>query len=294
LAAENLLEIFNDSNHLLNKFCTSTEQNSDVNSKDTNIFDVSNSPFSFSSLYWHHDTTHFFYRPYSSKMTDVNVNNNDSVALYKKKYRTNLKNAELSKHTFRIFLEKQILSHVEIEIQKNIQESQTLLTPNFNFDENDFTLNKIRLKSSPSQTIMSEKKSYIKNNLTLPNLEAKMRSNNRAIKITNTIINRNTDFKINVYENLVQKKSKISTYTAPPSDQNTSNFKMSIAIDKHSNYASIYANSPEWFQDNETVSVHGSLLSETISDISTYDSDVRRNTNHKRCRWKRILFCCVN
>jgi len=294
LAAENLLETFNNSSHLLNKCCTSTEQNSsNVNSKDTSIFDISNSPFSFCSLYRHHDTTNFFYRPYSSKMTNVNVNNNDSVALHKKKYRTNLRNAELSKHTFRIFLEKQILSHVEIEIQKNIQEPQTPLIPNFNFDENDFTLNKIR-KSSPFQTIISEKKSFIKNNLTLPNLEAKMCSSNRAIKITDAIVNRNTDSKINVYENLVQNKSKISTYTAPPSDQNTSNFKMSIAIDKHSNYASIYANSPEWFQDNETVSVHGSLLSETISDISTYDSDVRRNTNHKRCRWKRILFCCVN
>jgi len=293
LAAENLLETFNDSSHLLNKCCTSTEQNSsDVNSKDTSIFDVSNSPFSFSSLYRHHDTTNFFYRPYLSKMTDVNVNDNDydSVALHKKKYRTNLRNAELSKHTFRIFLEKQILSHVEIEIQKNIQESQTPLTPNFNFDENDFTSNKIRLRS-PFQTIVSEKKSFRKNNLTLPNLEAKMRSSNRAIKITNVIVNRNTDSKINVYENLVQNKSKIS---ALPSDQNTSNSKMNIAIDKHSNYASIYANSPEWFQDNETVSVHGSLLSEAISDISTYDSDVRRNTNHKRCRWKRILFCCVN
>jgi len=227
-------------------------------------------------------------------MTDVNVNNNDSVALHKKKYRTNLKNAELSKHTFRIFLEKQILSHVEIEIQKNIQEPQTSLTPNFNFNENNFTLNKIRLKFSPFQTIISEKKLFIKNNLTLPNLEAKMRSSNRAIKITNAIVNRNTDSKINVYKNLVQNKSKISTYTAPPSDQNTLNFKMSIAIDKHSNYTPIYANSPEWFQDNETVSVHGSLLSEPISDISTYDSDERRNTNHKRCRWKRILFCCVN
>lgn len=222
-------------------------------------------------------------------MTDV-----DSVALHKKRCRTNLRNAELSKRTFRIFLEKQILSHVEIEIQKNMQEPQTPLTPNFNFDESDLTLSKIRLTLSPFQTTVLEKKLSIKNNLTLPNLEAKMCSSNRIIKTTNAIVNRDTDSEINVYENPVQDKSKISTYTAPASNQNISNPKMNIAVDKQSNYALIYANSPEWFQDNETISVHGSLLSETISDISTCNSDLRRNTNHKRCRWRRILFCCVN
>lgn len=217
----------------------------------------------------------------------------DSVALHKKRCRTNLRNAELSKRTFRIFLEKQILSHVEIEIQKNIQEPQTPLTPNFNFDKSDLTLGKLRLTLSSFQTTESEKKLSTKSNLILPNLEAKMCSSNRIIKTTNAIVNRDTDSEINVYENPIQDKSKISTYTAPASNQNTSNPKMNIAVDKQSNYALIYANSPEWFQDNETVSVHGSLLSETISDISAYNSDLR-NTNRKRCRWRRILFCCVN
>ncbi|XP_024886873.1 uncharacterized protein LOC112467070 [Temnothorax curvispinosus] len=221
--------------------------------------------------------------------TDVN----DSVVLHKKRCRTNLRNAELSKRTFRIFLEKQILSHVEIEIQKNTQEPQTPLTPNFNFYESDFALSKIRLTLSPFQTTISEKKSSVKNNLTLPSLEAKLcNSSNSAIKITNAIVNRENDSEINVYENPIQDKSKVSTYTAPASNQNTSNLK--IAVDKPSNYSSIYVNSPEWFQDNETVSVHGSLLSETISDISACNSDLRRNTNRKRYRWKRILFCCVN
>lgn len=215
----------------------------------------------------------------------------DSVALHKKRYRTNLRNAELSKRTFRIFLEKQILSHVEIEIQKNIQEPQTPLTPNFNFDKSDLTLGKLRLTLSSFQTTESEKKLSTKNNLILPNLEAKMCSSNRIIKTTNAVVNH--DSEINVYENPIQDKSKISTYTAPASNQNTSNPKMNIAVDKQSNYALKYANSPEWFQDNETVSVHGSLLSETISDISAYNSDLR-NTNRKRCRWRRILFCCVN
>lgn len=291
MAVENLLEIFNDSNHLSNKCCTSAEQNpSDINSKATSISALSNNrPSSFCSLYRHHDTTKFFYKLYSSKtMTDID----DSVALHKKRCRTNLRNAELSKRTFRIFLEKQILSHVEIEIQKNTQEPQTPLTPNFNFDESDLTLNKIRLTLSPFQTTVSGKKSSIKNNLTLPDLEAKICSSNKAIKITNAIVNHNIDSEINVYENPVQNKSKVSIYTAPPSNQNTSNPKMDIVVDKQSNYALMYANSPEWFQDNETVSVHGSLLSETISDISAYNSDLRRNTNHKRCRWR--LFCCVN
>lgn len=292
MEAKNLLETFNDSSHLSNECCISTEQNSsDVNNKVTRTFDFSINHPSFSSLCRHHDTTNFFYRPHSSKMiTDVN----DSLVLHKKSYRTNLRNAELSKRTFRIFLEKQILSHVEIEIQKNIQEPQTPLTPNFNFDENDLTLSKIRLTLSPFQTIVSEKKSLIKNNLTLPNFEAKMCSSNRAVKMTNAIVNRNIDSEINVYENPVRNKSKISTCTALVSNQNTSSPKMNITVDKQSNRVLMYADSPEWFQNNETVSVHGSLLSETISDISTYNSDLRRNTNHKRCRWKRIVFCCVN
>lgn len=223
--------------------------------------------------------------------TDVN----HSVALHKERCRTNLRNAELSKRTFRLFLEKQILSHVEVEIQKNIQEPQSPLTPNFHFDESDLTLSKMRLTLSPFQTIISETKSCIKNNLTLPNLEAKMCSSDRAVKITNTIVKSDGGSNINVYENPFQNKSKVSTYTAPVSNQNTSNSKMNTAIDKQSNYALMYDNSPEWFQDNETVSVHGSLLSETISDISVYsNSDLRRNTNRKRCRWRRILFCCVN
>lgn len=222
-------------------------------------------------------------------MTDVN----DSVALQKKRCRTNLRNAELSKRTFRIFLEKQILSHVEIEIQKNIQEPQTPLTPNFNFDESDLTLSKIRLTLSPFQTTISEKKSCLKNNLTLPSLEAKMCSSNKDIKITNAIVNRNNDSEVNVYENPIQNKSKVSAYTASAFNQNVSN-PLNTAVDKRSNYGSIYVNSPEWFQDNETVSVHGSLLSETISDISTCNSNLKRNTNRKRYRWKRILFCCVN
>lgn len=222
-------------------------------------------------------------------MTDVN----DSVALHKKRYRTNLRNAELSKRTFRIFLEKQILSHVEIEIQKNTQEPQTPLTPNFNFDENDLALSKVRLMLSPFHTTVSEEKSSIKNNLTLPNLEAKMFSSKGAIKITNAIVNRDNDSKINVFENPIQNKSNVFTYTAL-SNQNTADLKMDTAVIKQSNYAScIHANSPEWFQDNETVSVHGSLLSETISDISAC-SNLKKNTNRKRYRWKRILFCCVN
>lgn len=291
MVAENSFQTFSDSGHLSNKRCISTEQNpSDIDSKDTSIFDFSNNhPSSFCSLYQHHDTTNFFYRPYSSKiMTDVN----DSVAVHKKRYRTNLRNSELSKHTFRIFLEKQILSHVEIEIQKNTEEPQTPLTPNFNFDESNLASSKIRLTLSPFQTAISEEKSSIKNNLILPNLEAKMCSSNGAIKITNAIVNHN-DSKINVFDNPIQNKSKVFTYTAPASNQNTAHPKMDPAVIKQSNYASIYANSPEWFEDNETVSVHGSLLSETISDISA-NSDLKKNTNRKRYRWKRILFCCVN
>lgn len=214
----------------------------------------------------------------------------DSVTLHKNKCRTNLRNAELSKHTFRIFLEKQILSHVKIEVQKNIQDPQTPLTSNFNFD--DLTSSKIRLTLSPFQTTVLDKELSIKNNLMLPNLEAKICSSNRATEITNAIVNRNTTSEINVYENPIQNKSKVSIHTAPASNQNITNPKMNIVVDKQSNCALMYANSPEWFQDNETVSVHGSLLSETISDISVFNSDLRRNTNHKRCRWR--LFCCVN
>lgn len=295
MAAENLFETFNESSHLSNKCCTSSEQNpSDVNSKDISIFDFSNNrPSLSSSLCRHHDTTNFFYRPYSSKIiTDVN----DSIALHKKRCRTNLRNAELSKRTFRIFLEKQILSHVEIEIQKNTQEPQTPLTPNFNFDESDLALSKIRLTLSPFQTTVSEKKSFqsIKNNLTLPNLEAKMCSSNGNIKITNAIVNRNNDSESNVFENSIHNKSKVFTYTAPASNQNTANPKIDTVVVKQSNYTSIYANSPEWFQDNETISVRGSLLSETMSDISACSSDLKNNTNRKRYHWKRIFFCCVN
>lgn len=224
-------------------------------------------------------------------MTEVD----DSVALHKRRCRTNLRNAELSKRTFRIFLEKQILSHVEVEIRKNIHEVQTPLTPNFDYNKSDFTLNHVRLLTlSPSlQTTVSGKMS-IKNDLNLPNLEAEVYSSNRAIRISNTIIT--ADSEINVYEDSVQNKSKVctvATYTASTSKQNKSTNPKINTANKES-HTLMYNTSPEWFQDNEIVSVHGSLLSETISDISLHSTDLQRNIHHKRCRWKRILFCCIN
>lgn len=253
------------------------------------IFDFSsNHPSLVQSLYRHHDTTNFFYRTQSSiPMTDID----NSVDLHKRRCRTNLRNAELSKRTFRIFLEKQILSHVETEIQKNIHEAQTPLTPNFDYNKSDFTLSHARLALSPLQTTVSGNM-FIKYNLNLPNLETKVHSSDRAIRISNTIITANSE--INVYEDSVQNKSKVCTYTASTSNQNESkNSEINRVANKES-HTLIYNTSPEWFQDNEIVSVHGSLLSETISDISSCSIDLQRNTHHKRCRWKRILFCCIN
>lgn len=265
------------------------QNSSDFNSKDNSMFDLSrNRSSSFCSLYRQHDTTDFFYRLQSSKMmTDTD----GSVALHERRCRTNLKNAELSKHTFRIFLEKQILSHVEVEIQKNIHEVQTPLTPNFEYNENDFTLNYTRLTFLPFQAIISGKKS-IKNDLSLPKLETEMCSNDKVIQIVNTNVNHDTDCEIN--EDSFRSKSKASVYVAPASNQNASNPKINKVTNVESKYALIYDKSPEWFQDNETASVHGSLLSETISDTSIYNTNIRSNINHKRCRWRRILFCCVN
>lgn len=219
-------------------------------------------------------------------MTDIDK----SVDLHKRRCRTNLRNAELSKRTFRIFLEKQILSHVETEIQKNIHEAQTPLTPNFDYNKSDFILSHARLTLSPLQTTVSGNMS-IKNNLNLPNLETKVHSSDRAIRISNTIITANSE--INVYEDSVQNKSKVCTYTASTSNQNESKNSEINRANKES-HTLIYNTSPEWFQDNEIVSVHGSLLSETISDVSSCSIDLQRNTHHKRCRWKRIVFCCIN
>lgn len=249
------------------------------------MFDFFSDHPSFCSLYRHHDTTNFFYRPQSPQvMTD----NDDSVAL-RQRCRTNLRNAELSKHTFRIFLEKQILSHVEIEVRKNIPEAQTPLTPNFDSDEINFTLSRARLALVPLQTV-SRKESSNKDDLSLPNLETEICSD-RAMKTASTIMNYSADSEIN--KDSFQNKSKISTCTASNFNQNASNLKIN-PVNEKSNCPPICDDGPEWFQDNETVSVHGSLLSETISDISAYSTDLKRNTNHKRCRWRRILFCCVN
>ncbi|KAL6261271.1 hypothetical protein P5V15_008793 [Pogonomyrmex californicus] len=223
-------------------------------------------------------------------MTDAN----DSIISYKRRYRINLRNAELSKHTFRIFLEKQILSHVQTEIQKNIQELQTPLTPNFDFDESNLILSKIQFTLSPFQTAISKEKLFIKNDLNLPNLEAKICPSDKAMKIINTIVNHDINSEIDIYEDSVRNESKVSTYTAPISNQNNHSHPKNKVIDKKHSYALIHDNSPDWFQDNEIISVHGSLLSETISDINMYNSNLKRNTNRKRCRWRRILFCCVN
>lgn len=239
-------------------------------------------------LYWHHDTTSFFYRHSSKIMADVN----ESVALHKRRCRTNLKNTELSKHTFRIFLEKQILWHVEIESRNNVHYPQTPLTPIFDYNESNFALNHEHLKLLPFQAIKSGQLSKTNWN---SNLEPeKYSSSNRAIKKKNAIFSHDTNSKINVHESIFQNKSKQSTHIATVSNQNISNSKINI-VNKDSNYMLIYDNSPEWFQNNEIVSVHGSLVSDSISDISsTYGTDFRRSINHTRRRWKRIFFCCVN
>lgn len=235
---------------------------------------------------WQHDTTDFFYRPQSSKMTDID----GSVALHKRRCRTNLKNAELSKRTFRIFLEKQILSHVGVEMQKNINEVQTPLTPAFDFNEGGFTLNYACLAFQSFQTAVSGEKSFIKSDLNLPNFEGF--SINKAVGVANANVNHDTEPEVNAYENS-QCKSKATCIT---SNQNTSDMKINKVTNVESNRRTlIHDNSPEWFQDNETASVHGSLLSDTISDTSMYNINTRRsNINHKRCNWRRILFCCVN
>lgn len=245
----------------------------------------SNHPSLVHSLYRHHDTTNFFYRTQSSiPMTEID----NSVNLHKRRCRTNLRNAELSKHMFRIFLEKQILSHMETEIQKNIHE--TPLTSNFDYNKSDFILSHAQLTLSPLQMTMSGNMSI--KNLNLPNLEIQVHSSDRAIRLSNTIITANSE--INVYEDSVQNKSKVCTYTASTSNQNEFKNSEINKITNKESHTLIYNTSPEWFQDNEIVSVHGSLLSETISDISSCSIDLQRNTHHKQCRWKRILFCCIN
>lgn len=266
------------------------QNSSDFNSKDESMLDFTSdcSP-TFCSLYWQHDTTDFFYRPQSSNMmTDID----GSVALHKRRCRTNLKNAELSKRTFRIFLEKQILSHVGTEIRKNIDEVQTPLTPAFYCNEGDSTLNYARLAFQSFQATVSGEQSFIKTDLNLPNLETEAYPIEQAVKVANAIVNHDTDADVNAYPS--RCKSKASTCIAPASNQNTSNLKINKVTNVESSHTSIQDNSPEWFQDNETASVHGSLLSETISDTSVYNINLRRNINHKRCRWRRILFCCVN
>jgi len=215
-------------------------------------------------------------------VTDIH----DTITLNEKKYRTNLRNAELSKRTFRIFLEKQILSHMKIEIQKNIHEAQTPLTPIFDDNKSDSLLNPIGLML-PSSQVIPEKKSSFKNDLTLSNLKTDMPSG----KATNSHVIVNYDINSgNVCGNLFRSKSKSTTYAISISNQNISHPKINKVFNKESNLTLIHDNGPEWFQNNETVSIHGSLLSETISDASI---DMR-NINHKRCRWRRIFFCCVN
>jgi len=218
-------------------------------------------------------------------VTDIH----DTVALNERRCRTNLRNAELSKRTFRIFLEKQILSHMEIEIQKNIHEAQTPLTPIFDDNKSDSLLNHIRLVLPSSQIVTSEKKSSFKNYLSLSNLETDMPSG----KATNShaIVNYDINSK-NVCGNLFRSKSKTPTYAI--SNQNIPHSKINKVSNKKSSLTLIRDNGPEWFQDNETVSIHGSLLSETISDASTHTSTDMKNINRRRCRWRRIFFCCVN
>lgn len=251
---------------------------------------TNNCPPAFCSLHWQHDTTDFFYRPQSSKMmTDTD----GSVALHKRRCRTNLKNAELSKRTFRIFLEKQILSHVGVEIRKNTDDAQTPLTPAaFDYNEGDLTLNYARLAFQPFGAIVSGEKSFIRSNLNLPNLENKTRPTDQAVEVANA--NQNTDLEVDTHEDSPQCKSKASTHTPLASNQNTSNLKINKVTNVESSRTSVHVNSPEWFQDNEAASVHGSLLSESISDTNVYNINSRGNISHKRCRWKRILFCCVN
>lgn len=256
------------------------------------MFDSTNSCSpTLCSLYWQHDTTDFFYRPQSSKMmTDID----GSVALHERRCRTNLKNAELSKRTFRIFLEKQILSHVGLEIRKNINEVQTPLTPVFDYNEGGLTSNDVQLVFQSSQTAVFGKKSPLKNYLNLPNLEAEAYPIDKTARITNVSVNHDTDSEVNVYEDFSQCKSK-ATCTVSASNQNTSDLEINKVTNTESSHILTHDNSTEWFQDNETASVNGSLLSETISDTSMYNINTRRsNINHKRCSWRRTLFCCVN
>ncbi|EFN79023.1 hypothetical protein EAI_04285 [Harpegnathos saltator] len=222
-------------------------------------------------------------------MTDID----GSVALHKRRCRTNLKNAELSKRTFRIFLEKQILSHVKVEIRKNTDEVQTPSTPVFDYNEGDLTLNYARLAFQPFRTTMSGEKSFIKSDLNLPSLEAEACPIDKAVRVADATINHDTNSEANTYEDSPQCKSKASRTTLA-SNQNTSDLKINKVTNVESSHILIYDNSPEWFQDNETASVHGSLLSEATSDTNIYNINLRKNVNHKRCRWKRILFCCVN
>lgn len=268
------------------------QNSSDFTSKDKSMLDsTSDCPPTFCSFYRQHDTTDFFYRPQSSKtMTDTD----GSVALHKRRCRTNLKNAELSKRTFRIFLEKQILSHVRTEIQKNIDEVQTPLTPVFDCNEGDFALNYARLAFQSFQATVSGEKPFIKSDLNLPNLEAEVCSVDQAARAANAIVNHDTGAEVNAYEKFPHCKSKAPAYIAPASNQNTSNPKINKVTNVESRRTFVHDNSTEWFQDNETASVHGSLLSETISDNSVYNLNLRSNINHRRCRWRRILFCCVN
>lgn len=267
----------------------------EINSKANSItdFSVNNRPLSFCSLYRQHDTTDFFYRPQSKSKAVTDTHG--TVALHERRRRTNLRNAELSKRTFRIFLERQILSHMEIEIQKNAHEAQSPLTPSPRDNESNFShWGHIRLALHPSQTIASENGSAaLKNDFSLPDLRTEvLPNNNRSRSLLNyAVVHYDTDSETNVCANLFRSGSKTTTYAISVSNENASYSKL---FNKESNRTSMYDNGPEWFQDNETVSVHGSLLSETISDASTYSNLDLRNINRRRCGWRRILFCCVN
>lgn len=291
---ENVLEVLNDTGHnnYDNKCYILTQQNLSIcDSKKNNDSYFSTDDSSICYPLDLHDTTAFFYRPQSS---NVIQNVDDFIALYKRKYRTNLKNTELSKRTFRIFLEKQILSHVEVF--QNISEAQTPITPNSSYDKSNFLLEHAQLTLTPLHTKISQTSLSTRNNLTLSNLKTVTCSDKNAVNVHDTTINCATNSEVGVYENVFQHKSDVSIYNRHGHNQNTHNIKSNTIINNDLSHTLIRDNSPEWFRNNETVSVHGSILSESISDMNIYNTNSRNNTNanHKKCHWRRILFCCVN
>lgn len=228
----------------------------------------------------------------------MKISLNDCAALKKTGERTNLKNVELSKKSLRMFLEKEILAHANMEFAKsNVVGDVTSPETPHDLCEIEFSLYPCRLTLLPLEEIAVVDELDPTN---YSNGDEHFKFIENVDKNTFTVVNhenRNRDY----MSAIVMHESHFASerHRVPADNLSSATKKENPSVESRNIETSrIEQDLLPWHEscalNDETISIEGSLSGSSISRASLCKIEPPIETTLRKCRRKLgSIFCCL-